>query len=367
MAWIRYLFCIASLSCSVRSNTHPVQPDRIAIAVAERYERGTRLVAIDERGDRTLDLVRGADAVARDTNPAISPDGRWIVFASSRSRSLDRTSLWIAALEPEAVPTLLTDGVGIDSYPTWTLDSSAVVFASTRSGNQFDLYELTLDRRGRAIGSPRALTSTPNHEVAPTVAVDGTIVYNAVRPKADGQVESRLEARTADGATVPITVGPADTSPALSPDGTTLAFARPIARSTSVDSDLWLATSHGESARQIVDIPLTDESGPVWSRNGRFLFATSVLRGANGDAVFSAVIVVDVTAPRPVARMLVDRTGPVARLTPAIAAPELDAATLNRNPEYLPELARIAAAAIAAQQRPAATKPRPAVPTYSRP
>lgn len=348
--WSWVLAALAGLgACSARSPRPPAR-DRIAIAVSERYERGTHLVAVDERGDRVLELVRGADSTVRDTHPAISPDGRWIVFSSSRDRPLDQTSLWIAPLQPDAVPVVLTLGDSIDSHPTWNRDGTAVVFASTRGGAGFDLYQLAVDGRGRAIGAPVALTVGPGHQVTPSVALEGTIVYGAVTPTAAGEVESHLEARLPDGAIAQLTQGPADTSPAVSPDGHAIAFARPVARQGGVDSDLWLASVGGQAARHLVDIPLTDESGPVWSRDGRFVFATSVLRGARGDAVFSAVIVVDTADATPVARVLFDRTGAVARLTPAVATAALDAVELGRNPEYLPEIARIAAAAIAAHK-----------------
>ena len=102
---------------------------------------------------------------------------------------------------------------------------------------------------------------------------------------------------------------------------------------------------------RVVDLPLTDESGPVWSPDGRYLFATSVLRGAEGNVVFSSVIVIDTKARHRVARLLADRAGAVARLTPAIARADLDAAALASDPEYLPELARIMAGAVVHQQQ----------------
>src|SRR5260221_7908487 len=70
-------------ACGARPAVETPKPARIAIAIAERGEHGARLVAIDEHGDRRLDLVQPAPTLARDTNPAISPDGRWLVFASS--------------------------------------------------------------------------------------------------------------------------------------------------------------------------------------------------------------------------------------------------------------------------------------------
>ena len=70
----------------------------------------------------------------------------------------------------------------------------AIVFASTRDGGDFDLWRLAIDR-GRAVGAPVALTSGAGHEVTPTVAADGTVVYAAVDAAANGDGESRATSR----------------------------------------------------------------------------------------------------------------------------------------------------------------------------
>jgi dipeptidyl aminopeptidase/acylaminoacyl peptidase len=152
--------------------------------------------------------------------------------------------------------------------------------------------------------------------------------------------------RAPDGTITRLTDGPFDAAPALSPDGSTIAFARPIVHGTLSDADLFVMPRSGGDAHALVDLPLTDESGPVWSSDGRFVFATSLLRGAKGDVVFASVIVIDMLATPPTARILVDRTGAVPRFTPALAPTRLDASALDRDPDYLPELARITAAAI---------------------
>lgn len=327
----------------------PDAPPRIAIVAAEKGAQGARLVVLDESGDRQFGLVREADSLVRDTHPALSPDGAWVVFASSRGRPLDETSLWIAPLVRDAEPTRLTHGPAIDSHPIWTRDGSAIVFASTREGGDFDLFRLAIER-GRPRGEPVQLTSGAGHEVTPTIANDGTIVYAAVRPLGDGEVESHLEERAPDGTIRKLTEGPADTSPSLSPDDRTIAFARPVEHNGTPDADLWTMPVGGDVASQLVDLPLTDESGAVWSPDGRFVFATSLLRGAAGNPVFSSVIVIDTHARPRKARLLQDRVGAIARLTPAIARVPLDARALERDPEYLPELARIMAEAMATQQ-----------------
>ena len=357
-AWA--LVLVAAGACApVRDPAPPTAPARIAIVAAERGPTGARLVALDEHGDRQFDLLQPPAQLARDTHPAISPDGRWIVFASSRGRSLAETSLWIASLEPDAAPRRLTRGPAIDAHPAWTADGRAVVFASTRAAGNFDLYRLAIDARGEPVGEPERLTSAPGHEITPTAAPDGSIIYAALTPHPDGTVESHLERRAPDGTITRITDGPADSSPALAPDGETLAFVRPAARGDGhVDGELWTTRLGTTTASRLVDLPQTDEGGPVWSRDGRQLFATSLLRGADGKPLFSSVIVIELGGPHPVARMLEDRVGAIARLTPAIAAPRLDATALAADPEYVPELARIVAAAIAAQQaRPSAAEP----------
>jgi Tol biopolymer transport system component len=338
-------------ACGTRPVAEPKQPPapRIAIVAAERGPQGARLVVIDERGDRQFELVREADSLARDSHPVISPDGKWVVFASSRGRQLAETNLWIAPLVPRAQPTQLTRGPAIDSHPTWTRDGSGIVFASTRDGGDFDLFRLALDH-GRPRGEAVQLTSGPGHEVTPTIALDGTIVYGAITPLADGQVESHLEERAPDGTIKQLTDGPADTSPALSPDDRSLVFARPKQHDAGIDAELWMMPVRGKIATQLVDLPMTDESGAVWSPDGRFLFATSVLRGASGNAVFSSVIVIDTHEKPMKARLLQDRVGAIARFTPAVTRVPLDASALAADPEYLPELARIMAAAMAAQK-----------------
>ncbi|HUS30107.1 MAG TPA: hypothetical protein VMZ53_16485 [Kofleriaceae bacterium] len=270
------------------------------------------------------------------------------MFASSRDRSLDTTSLWIARLVADAVPARLTAGDAIDSHPTWSRDGRSIVFASTRDGGDFDLYRLAI-ADGRASGEPQPLTRGDGHEITPTIASDGTIVYASVTPKADGSIDSHLEARAPDGTITSLTAGPADASPQLSPDDRTIAFSRPQEHEAGLDGELWTMPVHSDAALRVIDLPLTDESGPVWSPDGRYLFATSILRGANGNAVFSSVIVIDTHASPRKARLLADRSGAVARLTPAIARRDLDSAALASDPEYLPELARIMAAAMATQ------------------
>lgn len=317
----------------------------MALIVSERGPRGARLVAVDEHGDRQVELIAPAAALARDTHPAVSPDGRWLVFASSRGRGLDSTRLWIAPVAAQAEPRLLTDSPGIDAHPAWTPDGAAIVFASTRAGT-FDLWRLAM--RAGAPGALTRLTSGAGHEITPALARDGAIVYTEVTAHGADR-ERHLELRAPDGAITRLTDGPADSAPALSPDGTQLVFARPRKHGEQLNDELWMMPRAGGAARPLVELPLTDEGGPVFSRDGRFVFATSVVRGEAG-VLWSSVIHIDLRATPLVARILEDRVGATVRLTPAVTATRLDARALDAAPMYLPELAQIMQRVIEAAQ-----------------
>ncbi len=307
----------------------------ITIVVSEVGALGAKLVVLDEHGDRRGELLAPVDDKVADKSPAISPDGKQIVFESSRGGG---TSLWIAPLAYDAVPTRLTSG-SVDAHPVWTPDGTAIVFERA-TAQHFDLYRLTLaDRR------LEQLTSAPDDEVTPTVARDGTIYYCA-----KSEHEAHLERRAPDGTIARVTDGPADTAPALSPDGNWLAFSRPVEHHGTLDGELWLYELVSGRAAPLVDVPVADESGPVWSPDGAYLFATSVVRSvASGATLFSNVIDVDMATHH--VRLLQDRSGYIPRLTPAIAPHALDRAALAADPEYVAALARIVTKAVAEQQQ----------------
>lgn len=273
--------------------------------------------------------------------PALSPDRTTIVFASTRDRADGKTSLWIAKLGVETLPQRLTDGDAIDAHPVWTRDGAAIVFASTRDGGDYDLW-----RVARTGGAPVRITDGEHHEVTPSIAPDGAIIYAAVDRETG---TSRIEERALDGTITKRTPGPDEREPSVSPDGKLIAFTSKVDRGDRSDGELWIMERGAGNAKQLVNLPPTDESGPVWSHDGRFVFATSVLPGADDHPLFASVIFVDRDEPAIRARILRDSAGPLTRITPAIAT-TLDATALRRDPEYLPELAKVVAAAIAKQQ-----------------
>jgi TolB protein len=301
--------------------------------VTERWRDGGRLIIVDETGDRLAPLLVPGEAadgtLAVDEHPAFSPDGRWVVFASSRERDDRHTSLWIAEARPDAVPRRLTTGTFADVDPTWTPRGDAVVFASDRSGTSIDLWRLPVTK-GEPTGPPEQLTDAPTHELSPSLAAE-RLVMQIVEPTGG---KSWIAERTADGALVALTDGPADGAPALAPDGTTLAFASARLRTDgAVDLDVIVVDGEGREHPGVA-LEKSDEGSPAWSADGRWLFATSIVRDDEGAPLLPSVVHLDTWGKPPKLRMLRDVAGAAPRLGAALARVDLDQTALLRNLDH---------------------------------
>jgi Tol biopolymer transport system component len=321
---------IAMSGCRWRGGS---EPDRVVpelhVVVSERYQGGTRLVLVDERGDRWAILTADAGAgPVRDEQAAFSPDGRWLAFVSSRGRGIDRTSVWVMPAAPGATATRLTaDGDDVD--PTWTPDSSAIVFAR-RTEEWFHIVRVAIAIRDGhlAIGATEPLIAGVGHHLAPSVSSTGEVAYQEIDPTG----RSRIGVRAIDGSITFVTDGPRDVTPAWRPDATSIAFARETRRDQARrDFDLWSVDRDG-NARAIVELPGTDESGPRWSQSGRWLFATAIGRDLDGE--LPSVVYVDTATDGALPRMLRDRVGAIPRQGPAPAPLPLDDAALAHGPLY---------------------------------
>jgi len=316
----------------------PYAPAPVAarIVTTERGAHGGRLVLIDEDGARLADLTPSPSLPTIDSNPAWSADGRWIAFASSRGRSgLDQTSLWLVGARRGSALYRVTRERSVDRDPRWSPDGRHVVYASS-SGSTFDIWVLDLEPHGgrlRPAGRPRRLTATDGlDELSPSVSPDGrSVVYMGLER---GTQRSRLYlVPVAGGASRQLTDGPADMTPSYSPDGRSIAFAAPVKGRD--DIDLWAIDAGGGNRRVLVSEPMADETGPVWSGDGRFLFATSVLRSvASGRPILSSLAFVDLREHPAILRALHDPAQVVPRLGAALAPGALDAARLRRHPPY---------------------------------
>jgi TolB protein len=160
----------------------------------------------------------------------------------------------------------LTQGNWHDINPNISPDSRFVAFASDRDGH-WDLYQIEL-----ASGEITRLTDSPEYDASPSWSPDRRwLVYESyVEEESGGDLE--LFIRPVDDSEAPIrlTFDPgADYSPAWSPKGRQIAFIS----TRSGQSEVWLADLDKVEDRYQNLSKNTNaiESHPIWSPDGRWL------------------------------------------------------------------------------------------------
>lgn len=131
---------------------------------------------IGPRGRTTDDLAAGAfdpfdvtrvtfSPEGADFDPQVTPDGRFVYFASTRHR--ETSDIYIKGISGRAVRQLTTDPAH-DVMPAISPDGTRLAFASDRAGG-WDIY--VTDVNG---GQARPITNTSAHELHPTWSPDGS-------------------------------------------------------------------------------------------------------------------------------------------------------------------------------------------------
>jgi Tol biopolymer transport system component len=157
-----------------------------------------------------------ADTSRRKTNPAVSPDGKWIAFGVWRLGS--PASVWMVDSEGKN-PAPLTTGEGSSSVPNWMPGGDRIAYLSHRDerGERPMLYT-----KSWATGNERPLLELPPLANTPRISPDGKLVaYNS---RADGVINVWVQAL--DGGEPRRLTSDAEMAgfPAWSPDGKWLAL-----------------------------------------------------------------------------------------------------------------------------------------------
>jgi TolB protein len=208
-----------------------------------------------------------------DADPSVSPDGKWLVFSSTRHS--EQPDIYLQRADGLAV-TQITADESDDAYPQFSRDGKQIAFASNRSGN-WDIY--VMDADGNRV---RQLTRTPAQELHPTFSPDGNrVAYSALGTRS-GQWELwTLDLRTAERRMIGHGLFP-NWSPRGERD--VIAFQRARQRGTRWFSAWTLELVNGE-AREITEVAYSGTNaivGPTWSADGtRIAFCTIADPDAN--------------------------------------------------------------------------------------
>ncbi len=215
-------------------------------AIFEMNADGGRQRRLTSRDDT------GASSPARlffQFEPAWSPDGSSIAFASRRSGTLD-----VYVMDADGTGTTrLTSGKGNDSHPSWSADGEQIAFERDN-----DIYVMNADG-----SSPRRISDPTTEEREPAWSPDGAWIAYIRRTPGTATRElwimrptgAERRALTRRNATV--------ATPGWSPDSSRIAFA--------LNSDgvyeLFTIGIDGTGLRNVVDTA-SDNFEPAWSPDG---------------------------------------------------------------------------------------------------
>jgi eukaryotic-like serine/threonine-protein kinase len=103
-----------------------------------------------------------------DMSSQFSPDGKRIVFSSTRS---GRSSVWVADSNGEQQLQVVAFERGSAGSPRWSPDGKLIVFDGRVDGNA-DVYVVNVDG-----GKPRRMTTEDSEDVVPSFSRDGQWIY----------------------------------------------------------------------------------------------------------------------------------------------------------------------------------------------
>jgi TolB protein len=280
MQLVRALLATAAIAllagCDSTNPIAPETPTPIVYPPAERpiifssYRDSTfgrfrsEIIAAKTDGSDMLNLSRNA---ANDTDPAWSPDGQYIAFASDRGGGFD---IYIMRRDGSDVRRLTNDPID-DRYPRWSPDGTKLIYQSGKDGvltnpqstiRFTDLYVIDVD--GAHVTN---ITNTPSvSEGWASWSPDGrTILYSKAGvitlANADGSNPRSLHAPDP---------GFTDDAAAWSPDGNTIAYStynlnHPFATDTYV---IFSIKADGTGIQRLTGLGYSSARYPAWSPDG---------------------------------------------------------------------------------------------------
>ena len=204
--------------------------------------------------------------------PAFSPDGQRVAYSARGVSKADPFHIFVRAVTQDS-PRQLTAGPANDISPAWSPDGTKIAFLRLDEGRARYLVE-PMDG-----GPERQVAEFPatGDESQPAPAVSWTrdgsalVVVEAGEKQASGLAVVRLATGQATRITSPPEGSEGDSTPAVSPDGSTLAFVR---SNDSDASDIYLCDLSGAAPRRLT----FDERGMrglAWTSDGHDLVYAS--------------------------------------------------------------------------------------------
>lgn len=213
------------------------------------------LVEITIKGRALRQLTAPPAGWDGDWTPAISPDGSKLAFVRGPEGSV--YDIYMMKL-PNGTPQRLTHDGRLIVGLTWSADSSAIVFASNRSGS------ISLWRVSAEGGKPEHEPAGGDSAYSPSIARQGNrLVYS--RGNATWNIlAANLDGKSPENEASILTSSEQDASPHVSPAGDRIAFQS----WRSGSQEIWTAGIDGTDPIQLTSSGVSAGS-PSWSHDGR--------------------------------------------------------------------------------------------------
>lgn len=211
-----------------------------------------------------------SSSAAFDYGPSWSPDGSRIAFSSDVGGDFR-----IYTMDPDGTGRSGPLGVSRSFWPSWSPDGSAIAYWSAgqiHTMNADGTNDVTL---------PTVTTSGVGNAVLMDWSPDGTVIVTGMEDGVGGRSLVLINADGTGSATT-LTSGFTDLSPAWSPDGTRIAFAR-----SGAAQEIFLMNADGTNVTQLTTTGATNED-PNWSSDGSQIVLSSNRTGGRFIHVMNA-------------------------------------------------------------------------------
>ncbi len=259
-------------------------PDgRRIVFVSTRGAGRANLWILDVQTHKAAPLTVGEGG---DFRPAWSPDGQWIAFSSDRGSDLPAAKGRWERLQLADVYLIHPDGTGLRRVsdhggfcgtPKWTSDSLSVIVYCTPAQDTWEYRTSDMPKSGEnqifridaATGTKIAVTSGPGVKMGPGVLSSGEVAYVRV----EGASAAVFYGAGKQG---PSGTGLSRNPPAWSPDGTHVVYSRQVTNRPTEPVKLWSRNSKFSLAATAFL--------PAYDPGGERLAVTKI--GADGTSLY---------------------------------------------------------------------------------
>jgi hypothetical protein len=232
-----------SWSARVSSAYRPAHKNADKFCFSERYERAVFEITCSDYAWKNPARLTTHDGPEDLVEPAISPDGGWVVFEVNTERvpyarkgesATGTSSIWKIGLNGAGLRQL-TRGAD-DRFPTWSEDGGKIYFQRRAPGGQWDAYQMNSDGF-----SPQPVMRTVDEdERFPTpVGASGKIAAAVTVHGKESRIKLIDEITKAGTFLTEEGYGSA-VGLSVSPDGKLVSFLAPIDPADSTRLGLWL-------------------------------------------------------------------------------------------------------------------------------